>query len=59
MCNFITHSITKNNELFSAGAVVVTNRFGVKTNKATERKEPVWRRRLQNKIKGLRKDLVS
>ena len=54
LCNFITHSITKNNELFYAGAVVVTDRFGVKTNKAAERKEPMWRRRLQNKIKGLR-----
>ena len=57
LCKFKTHSITKTNELFYAGAVVVTNRLGVKINKAAERKEPMWRRRLQNKIKELRKDL--
>ena len=31
--------------------------MGVKINKAAEIKEPMWRRRLQNKIKELRKDL--
>ena len=31
--------------------------MGVKINKVAERKEPIWRRRLQNKIKELRKDL--
>ena len=31
--------------------------MGVKINKAAERQEPTWRRRLQNKIKELRKDL--
>ena len=36
---FKTHSITKNNELFYAGAIVVTNSLGVKINKAAERKE--------------------
>ena len=36
-------------KIFYAGAVVVTNRSGVKINKATERKEAMWRR-LQNKI---------
>ena len=54
LCRFKTHSITKTNELFYAGAVVVTNRLEVKIAK---RKEPMWRRRLQNKIKELRKDL--
>ena len=57
LCKFKTHPITKTNELFYARAVVVTNRLGVKINKAAERKEPMWRRRLQNKIKELRKDL--
>ena len=57
LSKFKIHSITKTNELFYAGAVVVTNRLGVKINKAAERKEPMWRRRLQNKIKELRKDL--
>ena len=57
LCKFKTRSITKTNELFYAGAVAVTNRLGVKINKAAKRKEPMWRRRLQNKIKELRKDL--
>ena len=49
--------ITKTNELFYAGAVVVTNKLGVKIDKVATRKEPVWKRRLQNKIKELRKGL--
>ena len=59
LSKFKIHSITKTNELFYAGAVVVTNRLGVKINKAAERRETMWkrRRRLQNKIKELRKDL--
>ena len=59
LCKFKTHSITKTNELFYARGVVVTNRLGVKINTAAERKEPIWRRRLQNKIKELRKDLIQ
>ena len=43
--------------MFYAGAVVVTNRLGVKIDKVAEGKEPMWKRRLQNKIKELRKDL--
>ena len=43
--------------MFYAGAVVVTNRLGVKIDKVAGRKEPTWKRRLQNKIKELRKDL--
>ena len=57
LSKFKTHNITKINELFYVGAVVVTNRLGVKTDKVVRRKEPMWRRRLQNKIKELRKDL--
>ena len=57
LCKFKTDSITKTNELFYAGAVVFTDRLGVKINKAAETNEPMWRRRLQNKIKELRKDL--
>ena len=56
LSKFKTHSITKTNKLFYAGAVVVTNRLGVKINKSAEKKEPMWRS-LQNKIKELRKDL--
>ena len=57
MCTFKTHRITKTNELVYAAAVFVTTRLGVKINKSAERKEPMWKSRLQNKIKELRKDL--
>ena len=43
--------------MFYAGAVIVTNRLGVKIAIVAGRKEPMWRRRLQNKITELRKDL--
>ena len=43
--------------MFYAGAFVVTNRLGVKIDKVAGRKEPMWKIRLQNKIKQLRKDL--
>ena len=54
---FKTHSSGKNNKLFYAGDFVATNRLGVKIDKVAGRKEPMWKRRLQNKIKELRKDL--
>ena len=54
---FKTHSITKTNELFYARAVVLTNRLRVKIDKVASRKEPMSNKRLQNKIKELRKDL--
>ena len=57
MSKFKTHSITKINELFYAGAFVVTNRLGVKIDKVAGIKKPMWKRRLQNKSKELRKDL--
>ena len=52
-----THIITETNGLFSARAFVVTNRLGVHIDKVAGRKKPMWNRRLQNKIKELRKDL--
>ena len=57
LSKFKTHSNTKTNELFYAGAVVVTNRLRVKIGKVAGRKEPMWKRRVQNKIQELRKDL--
>ena len=57
LSKFKTHSITKTNELFYPGAAAVTNRLGVEIDKVAWRKEPMWKRRLQNKIKELRKDL--
>ena len=44
LSKFKTHSITKTNELFYAGAVVVTNRLGVKIDKVAGRKEPMWKK---------------
>ena len=59
LSKFKTHDITKTNELFHAGAVIVTNTLGAKIDKVAGRKEPMWKRRLQNKILELRKDLKS
>ena len=50
-------NITKTNELFYAGAFVVTNRLGVKIDQVAGIKKPMWKRRLQNKIKDLTKDV--
>ena len=49
LSKFKTHNSTETNELFYAGAGVVTNRLGVKIDKVVWRKESVWKRRLQNK----------
>ena len=57
LSKFKTHSITKTNELFYVGAFVVTNRLGVNIDKLAGRKEPMWKKRLQNKINEFRKDL--
>ena len=57
LSKFKTHSITKTNGLFYARTFVVPNKLGVKIGKVAGRKEPMWKRRLQNKIKDLRKDL--
>ena len=59
LSKFKTHSITKTNELFYARVVVVTRRLGVKIDKVAGRKEPMWKRRLQNKVEELREDLTQ
>ena len=41
LSKFKTHSITKTNELFHAGAFIVTNRLGVKIDKVAGGKEPM------------------
>ena len=38
-----TNSITNTNKLLSPGAVVVTNRLGVKVDKEAGRKKPTWK----------------
>ena len=57
MSKFKTHNITKTNELLYAEAAVIINRLGVKIDKVAGRKEPMWKRKLQNKIKEFRKDV--
>ena len=42
MSKFKTHITTKTNGSFYGGAVVVTNRLGVKIHKVVSRKEPMW-----------------
>ena len=58
LSKFKTQSITNTDELFYAGAIV-RNRLGVNNDKVAGRKGPMWKRRLQNKIKELRKDLIQ
>lgn len=53
-----TTNITSTNDLIYAGAVVVTERLGVKLNQKYDGKEPMWKRRLDGQIKQLRKDLA-
>ena len=53
LSKFKTHSITKTNELFYAGAAVVTNRLGVKIDKVAGRKEPMSREGCKIRLKGL------
>ena len=55
LSQFKTHSITKTNELFCTGAVIVTNRLGVKIEKVAWRKEPRWKRRLKIRLKSFGK----
>ena len=51
LSKFKTHSITKTKEFFYAGAaVVVANRLGVGIVNIAGRKEPIWKRGLQNKM---------
>ena len=57
LSRFKRHSTSKANELFYPGAVAVTNALGLKIDKLAWRKEPIWKRRLQNKIKEHTKDL--
>ena len=57
LSKFKIHSITKTDELLYEGAVVVTNRLGVTIDKVAGRKGPMWKRKLPNKIKELRRDV--
>ena len=59
LSKFKTHNTTKTNEFLYAGAFVVMNRLRVKIDKVDWRKELMLKRRLQNKINKLRKDLTQ
>ena len=59
LCKFKTHNITKTNELFYAGAVVITNRLGLKIKKPSERKELTWRRRLLSQLESSKNKELS
>ena len=49
--------ITNTNDLIYAGAVVVTEELGVRNEKGTKPKEPLWKRRLTTQVKEMRRDL--
>ena len=57
LSKFKTHGIPMTNELLYARTAVITNGLGVKIDKVAGKEEPMWKRRLQNKIKELRKNL--
>ena len=50
--------ISNTNDLIYAGAVVVTEELGSRGRKGSHPKEPMWKRRLESQIKGLRRDLI-
>ena len=53
-----TDNITDTNKLIKAGALVTQELLGVKRAPANEKKhEPYWKRRIENSINSLRKDL--
>ena len=54
-----TNCITETNELLYATAFVVTEELGYKINerKKIDGKDPPWKRRIQNKINNMRKDI--
>ena len=45
------------NDIIYAGAAVATEMIGVKAGKKSNNKEPWWRRRLEQRVKGLNRDL--
>ena len=52
-----TKEITGTNTLIYAGAVIVAEKLGLRGRKATKRREPMWKRRLESQIKRMRFDL--
>ena len=52
-----THDVTETNKLIKCGAQVITQILGVKEIKKKTQEEPFWKRRIEGKIKALRKDV--
>ena len=52
----VKEEVTATNMLSYAGAVVVTERLGLRTGKRSQKREPFWKRRLESQIKGMRAD---
>ena len=59
LSKFKTHSITKTNELFYAGAFVVTNKLGVQIDKVAGRKEPKILLRLNIVLEELKQRITA
>ena len=51
------NDITTTNDQMYAGAAVVTYLVGAKRGNRQTRKEPCWKRRLENQVKIMNKDL--
>ena len=49
----LVEEITATNMLIDAGAVIVTERLGLKTGKRSQKWEPLWKRRLESQIKDI------
>ena len=49
--------ITETNDLIYCGVVLVTDMVGVKIGKTGIKQEPWWKRRLEGKIKNIRREL--
>lgn len=52
-----TSNITETNNLVYAAAFVVTERLGIKIDKNGNKKEPMWKQRLERQLRSLRQDL--
>ena len=52
-----SENITVTNDLLYAASVVTTERLGAKITRKKSQGEPMWKRRLQEQVKHLRKDL--
>ena len=52
-----SENITTTNDLIYAAAVVTTENAGIKIEKGRKQAEPMWKRRIENQIRQLRKDL--